>query len=160
MLNIQLICIGKLKEAYLRSACEEYCKRLTPFCRFTVTELKEARLPENPSEAQIAACLQEEGKGILARIPLQARVVAMCIEGEQRSSPQFSQLLAETMVRGFSTLVFVVGGSWGLSDAVKQRADIRLSVSKMTFPHQLFRVLLCEQVYRAFQILNDGKYHK
>lgn len=160
MLRVKLICIGKLKEGYLREACAEYQKRLSAFCRLEIEELPPARVPDAPSPAQLSAVLVQEGERILSRIPMGAYVYAMCVEGRQRSSEQFSAELERLAVRGVSCVCFVIGGSWGLSDAVKARAEERLSMSQMTFPHQLARVMLLEQVYRAFEIGSGGKYHK
>lgn len=160
MLRIKIVCIGKLKEPHLRDACAEYCKRLSAFCRLEIDELTPARVPDAPSDAQIAALLTEEGERMLARIPSGAYVYAMCIEGKQRPSEQFSAELQKLAVGGVSSVCFLVGGSWGLAEAVKARAQARLSMSKMTFPHQLARVMLLEQLYRAFEIGSGGKYHK
>ena len=158
MMQIDLITVGKLKERWLREAYAEYEKRLTRYCRLRLIELPEARLPESPTEGEIAAALQSEGKAILQSC--RGRIIAMCIEGKQHSSEEFSQLLSETALSGDSTVSFVIGSSFGLSDAVKQRADIRFSMSRMTFTHQIARVLLMEQLYRAFQIQSGGRYHK
>ena len=160
MLNVTVLCVGKLKEAYWRDACAEYAKRLSAFCRFQVVELEENRLSDKPSAAQIEAALNAEGKQMLAKIPSGASVFALCIEGKTYSSPQLSDLLEKTAVGGHSHIVFCIGSSFGLSPEVKNRADCRLSMSPMTFPHQLMRVILCEQLYRAMNILGGGKYHK
>lgn len=159
MLNIQLICIGKLKESYWREACAEYAKRLSAFCRFSILELPKSRLPDSPSPAQIEAALQEEGKTILSAAG-NAPLLALCIEGKTLSSEQLAEKIDAMAVNGASRLCFVIGSSFGLSETVKHTATFRLSMSPMTFPHQLARVMLCEQTYRAFQILNHGKYHK
>lgn len=160
MLNIQLICVGRLKEDYLRMAAAEYQKRLGAFCRLTVTELAPARLPENPNAAQIAAALADEGKRILALLTPQTGVIALCIEGKLLSSEALSETMQSFAVGGTGSLAFIIGGSHGLDPAVKQRARLRLSMSPMTFPHQLARVMLLEQIYRAFMIASGGKYHK
>ena len=160
MLRVKVICIGRLKEPYLRDACAEYQKRLSAFCRLEVEELAPARVPEASSDAQIAAALAQEGERILARIPSGAYVYAMCIEGKQRGSEQFSAELTRLTVEGVSSVCFLIGGSWGLSEVAKARAQARLSMSPMTFPHQLARVMLLEQLYRAFEIGSGGKYHK
>lgn len=160
MLHIKIICIGKLKEPYLREACAEYQKRLSAFCRLEIDELPAARMPDAPSAAQIDAALAQEGERILARIPSGAYVYAMCIEGAQRPSGQFSAELQKLAVGGVSSVCFLIGGSWGLSEAAKARAQKKLSMSQMTFPHQLARVMLLEQLYRAFEIGSGGKYHK
>ena len=159
MLTIQLICMGKLKESYWREACAEYAKRLSAFCRFSILELPESRLPDAPSPAQIEAALRDEGEKILAAAG-NAPLLTLCIEGKPLSSEQLAEKLNAMAVNGASRICFVIGSSFGLSDAVKRAAAFRLSMSSMTFPHQLARVMLCEQAYRAFQILNHGKYHK
>ena len=160
MLNVTVLCVGKLKEAYWRDACAEYEKRLKPFCRFTLIEVAEERLPDNPSAAQISATIEAEGKRLLERLPKDCAVIPMCIEGKELNSPSLAARLDKLAVEGTSHIAFVIGGSWGLSEAVKSRAALRLSMSPMTFPHQLARVMLLEQIYRAFQISSGGKYHK
>ena len=160
MQKITILCIGKLKEGYLRDACAEYAKRLSRYADFKIVELDEERLPESPSPAQIASTIRKEGERIISKIPQGATVVAMCIEGKQQSSEQLARTLQDYAVGGGSSVVFVIGGAWGLSDDVKSRASLRLSMSKMTFPHHLARVMLCEQIYRAYQINSGGKYHK
>ncbi|MGN0573800.1 MAG: 23S rRNA (pseudouridine(1915)-N(3))-methyltransferase RlmH [Acutalibacteraceae bacterium] len=160
MININIICIGKLKEEYLRSACSEYEKRLGAFCRLKITELTPARLPENPNPAQISAALSDESERILAKISPNEAVFALCIEGKELSSESFSKEIEKCAVSGFGSLCFIIGGSHGLSPEVKNRAKFRLSMSPMTFPHQLARVMLLEQIYRAFMISSGGKYHK
>ena len=160
MLTITLLCVGKMKEPYYEAAFAEYRKRLGACCRFSLTEIPEQRLPENPSEKEIAAALEKEAAEIEKRIPAQSVVVAMCVEGEQRSSPDFARAIAAWCNAGRSQLCFLIGGSCGLAERLKRRADLRLSVSKMTFPHHLFRVMLAEQLYRALNILDGGKYHK
>ena len=160
MLNINIICVGKLKEDYLRAACAEYQKRLGAFCRLNITELTPARLPENPNSSQIAAALADEGERILAKITNSDAVFAMCIEGKMLSSEALSAEIGKLGIDGFGSLCFIIGGSHGLDPRVKNRAKIRLSMSPMTFPHQLARVMLLEQIYRAFMISSGGKYHK
>lgn len=160
MKNITLLCIGRLKEKYLQDACAEYQKRLSGVCRLTVLELPAEKLPDAPSQKQIDAALAAEGKRILEKLPQNAAVITLCIEGKQLSSPEFSARLSDFALRGKSSIVFVVGGSFGLAASVKEKSDLRLSVSKMTFPHQLFRVMLLEQIYRAAQIESGTRYHK
>ncbi len=160
MLNITLACIGKLKETYLRDGVTEYVKRLTPYCKLNILELEESRMPDAPSDSQIASALAEEGKRILSKIPSTAHVIALCIEGSIISSEDFGQYLNKITVNGSSHIVLVIGGSWGLSPEVKKRADFKLSLSRMTFTHQIARMLILEQLYRAFQINHKGKYHK
>ena len=160
MLNVTLLCVGKLKEAYWRDACSEYAKRLGAFCKFRLVEVAEERLPDNPSNAQIATTIEMEGKRILDQIPTDSAVIPLCIEGKELDSPTLAARMQKMAVEGTSHIVFVIGGSWGLSETVKSRGNLRLSMSPMTFPHQLARVMVLEQVYRAFQISNGGKYHK
>ena len=160
MLNITLACIGKLKETYLRDGVTEYVKRLTPYCKLNILELEESRMPDTPSDSQIASVLADEGKRILSKIPATAHVIALCIEGSMISSEDFGQYLDKITVNGNSHIVLVIGGSWGLSPEVKKRADFKLSLSRMTFTHQIARMLILEQLYRAFQINHKGKYHK
>lgn len=161
MLKINIICIGKIKEKYFTDAVGEYAKRLTAFCKFSVVELNEERIRSNtPNEAQIAEVIEAEGRRILQKIGASDYLAAMCIEGKLLSSEELSETLDKAALSGKSTVDFIIGGSYGLSDEVKRRADLRLSMSKMTFPHQLARVILSEQIYRAFEISTNGKYHK
>lgn len=161
MIRVNIICIGKIKEKYFTDAVAEYAKRLALFCRFSVTELSEERIRSNsPNEAQINEVINAEGKRILQKIGQSDYAVAMCIEGKLLSSEELSRTLDSVSVGGFSTVDFIIGGSYGLSDEVKKRANLRLSMSKMTFPHQMARVMLTEQIYRAFEISTNGKYHK
>lgn len=160
MLHIDFICVGKLKEAFWREACAEYAKRLGAYCVLRIHEIKEERAPAEPSPAQISQILSEEGKRILAKIPQNSMVISLCIEGETMSSTAFARYLQKTTANGTSSISFIIGGSWGLSEEVKKASALKLSMSPMTFPHQLARVMWCEQLYRAFQICNDRKYHK
>ena len=158
MLAVNLICVGSLKERFWREACDEYIKRLSSFCRLTVIEVPEARLPERPSAAEIEKALEKEGGVILTKT--EGVRLPLCIEGEQLSSPALSSMISDFAVSGTSTLSFVIGGSFGLAEDVKKRGARRLSMSEMTFPHQLARVMFLEQLYRAFMIGANGKYHK
>lgn len=160
MLQISLLCIGNLKERYWREACAEYEKRLQGFCKLSIVECTETKIADNPSPAQIAQVVESEGKRLLSRLPSAGAVLPLCIEGKQLSSEGLSALLDQYALEGTSTVSFVIGGSHGLSDAVKARGNLRLSMSGMTFPHQLARVMLLEQIYRAFQISRGAKYHK
>ncbi len=160
MLTITLACVGKLKEAYWRDACAEYEKRLGAFCRLQIVEVAEERLPDTPSAAQITAAIEAEGGRLLSRIPAGASMIALCIEGKELSSEALSKQLTQWAVDGVSHIAFVIGGSYGLSDAVKRESRLRLSFSPMTFPHQLARILALEQIYRSFHIASGGKYHK
>lgn len=160
MMNIHIICLGKLKESYLREMSAEYVKRLGAFCKLSVTELTPVALPDSPSDSQISAALAQEAKTILSKIKPSDKVCALCIEGKLISSEKLSSTLESFAVSGNANVVFIIGSSCGLDGSVKQRADLRLSMSPMTFPHQLARVMLLEQIYRAFMISSGGKYHK
>ena len=161
MLNVNIITVGKLKENYLKMACDEYSKRLSAFCKLNIIELAESRLSDNPSEKEIAAALDSEAKAMQAKISGNGCYnIAMCIEGKQLSSEKLAEKLNDIPVSGKSTLNIIIGSSFGIADSVKKSADMRLSMSEMTFPHQLARVMVLEQVYRGFMILSGGKYHK
>lgn len=157
-MKINFIVIGKLKEEYLRSACGEYIKRLGRYCTIEVHELDECRLSDNPSEKEISAALKKEAAEI--RKFAAGMIIPLCIEGRQLSSEQLASEISSAGVNGFSTITFIIGSSFGLDDEIKSAGNMRLSMSKMTFPHQLARVMLLEQIYRAFQINTNGKYHK
>lgn len=160
MYKITVLCVGGLKERYWRDACAEYEKRLKPFCRFSIVEVAEERVPDKASPAQIKAVIDAEGERLLAKLDSASLPVALCIEGKEQSSEQLAATIEKAAVGGDGHLTFLIGGSWGLSDAVKAKARVQLSMSPMTFPHQLARVMLCEQLYRAMQILSGGQYHK
>ena len=160
MLSVRLICVGKLKEKFYREACAEYEKRLKNYCRLEVIELPEQRLPDRPAQAEIDAALRKEAADIRMKIPNGAMVVAMCIEGKTQSSENFARTLTDSMNHGVSQLCVLIGGSFGLDAALKRRATLRLSMSPMTFPHHLARVMVLEQLYRALNIAAGGKYHK
>lgn len=158
-MNITVICIGKLKEKYLKEAVSEYSKRLSRFVKLDIAELPDCKIPENASPAQERAVLDKEGEKILSRIKPDSYTVAMCIEGKQLSSTEFAGKLNQiSMVSG--NITFIIGGSLGLSDDVKKRADMHLSFGRITLPHQLMRVILLEQVYRGYKINNHEAYHK
>ncbi len=159
-MDVNIVCIGKLKEEYWRSACAEYAKRLSAFCRFSIIELAEARLPKDPAPGDIKRALSEEGARILERCPSGAWVAALCIEGDLLTSEKLAEKMASAAVSGRSTLCFVIGGSHGLAPEVTARADTKISMGRMTFPHQLARVMVCEQIYRGFSINSGSKYHK
>ena len=160
MLNIKIICVGKLKEKYWTEAAAEYHKRMTNLCRLEIDELPEARVPAEPTEAEAEAALHREGESILLRIPSGAVTVALCVEGKTVDSEGFSRFLEMCALKGKSKVCFLIGGSMGLHPEVKERADLRLSFSPMTFPHHLARIMLLEQLYRAFQISLGSRYHK
>ncbi len=158
MLEVKLVCVGKLKEAYWRDAVKEYAKRLSAFCRFSVVELEEARLPADPSPAEIAAALEKEADRILAAVG-KSRAFPLVIEGELLSSEALAKRIGDAANGGESSLAFLIGSSFGLSPRVKALGP-GVSMSRMTFPHQLARVMLAEQIYRAFTILHGSRYHK
>jgi len=153
MLRIRIICVGRLKERFYADAANEYVKRLAGYCKPEIAEVPESSL-------QAASALEKEGSAIRARVPAGARTIALCIEGAELDSQGLSRLLAGCAGSGESRLCFIIGGSRGLHDSIKAEADVRLSMSKMTFPHNLARVMLLEQLYRAFKIAEGGKYHK
>lgn len=159
MATIKFITIGTLKEEYLREAVKEYEKRLSGFCRVEQVNLKEAKLPNDPGEGDIKRALAEEAKAILSAMPERSYKIAMCVEGKQFSSEELAAKL-ESAFSAANEICFVIGSSHGLDDSVKNAADLKLSVSKMTFPHQLMRVLLIEGVYRCMNIIKGTKYHK
>lgn len=159
MMSVNIVCVGKLKEKYLKEGCEEYIKRLSAYSKVTVTEVAEERCGDNPSDTQIKNVIAKEGERIISKIPKGAFVIPMCIEGREYSSPEFSALIENVSMTN-SCVCFVIGGSFGLSDSVKSLGKIKLSFGKMTLPHQLARLVLLEQVYRAFSISNNSKYHK
>ena len=160
MLNIKIIATGSLKEGYLREAVAEYRKRLGAWAKVEEIELKEEKLPENPSQTQIELALQKEAKAIFEKISTKTYVIAMCVEGKQLSSEELSSKLEEITSSGKSEIAFIIGSSYGLDPSVKSRADFKFSISKLTFPHQLLRVILYETTYRSLSILNGTKYHK
>lgn len=160
MFSITVLAVGKLKEAFFLKACEEYRKRLGSYCSISIVELPENRLSDRPSAGEIEAALLREAEEIEKRIPKNAFFVVCTPEGRQLSSEEFAEKLASLKKNGHSSVCFLVGGSFGIASSLKKKADFRLSISKMTFPHHLFRVLLLEQIYRAESIQAGTKYHK
>lgn len=161
MLNIRIISVGKLKERFYIDAANEYIKRLAGYCKTETVEIPEYRLPtERAARAQIESALEKECAAINGKLPDGALTIALCVEGRELDSPGLAEVLSECAGSGASRLCFIIGGSFGLHENVKDRADIKLSLSKMTFPHNLARVVLLEQLYRAFKIIEGGKYHK
>lgn len=161
MMNVNLITVGKLKESYFREACAEYSKRLKAFCRLNIVELAESRLADDPSEKEIKAALSAEGKAMRNYLTgKDCFNIALCIEGTKMSSEKLAEKLRDVSVSGKSTVNFIIGSSFGIDDEIKKMCGLKLSMSDMTFPHMFARVMLLEQVYRAFQIQNGGKYHK
>ncbi len=160
MLGVTILAVGKMKEKFLTDAVEEYAKRLSAYCRFEVVEVRDEKTPENPTETEKNMILDREAEQILQKIPKGAKVVSLCVEGKQMSSHKFAEMISDFTVKGYSKIVFVIGGSMGLSEKVKKISDMRLSFSEMTFPHMLMRVILAEQLYRGFTILSGKTYHK
>lgn len=159
-MNITVICLGKLKEKYLKDAVNEYVKRLSAYGKPEIIELSPVRLSDNPSEAEIENALAKEAEEIKKKIPNGSYTFALCIEGKEQSSKGFAKTIKAATLNGKSNLTFIIGSSFGMAEEIKKSADCRLSFSPMTFPHQLMRVMLLEQIYRAFQINTNGKYHK
>lgn len=159
MVGLKIITVGTLKEGYLRDAAAEYEKRLGGFCRFSSVTLKEEKLPDSPSEGEIRTALRKESERILAEMPKKAYKIAMCVEGKQLSSEELAEKLGD-ISSTHGEICIVIGSSHGLDDSVKNACDMRLSVSRLTFPHQLMRVILLEAVYRGFNILKGTRYHK
>ena len=160
MQRVTLICVGKLKEKFYQEACAEYIKRLSRHCRLEIWELPEQKLPDAPSPAQIQQALEREAEAVREKLPAGALLAALCIEGTLCSSEELARRLADWGNQGEKRLVFLIGGSHGLHPSLKEAARFRLSMSPMTFPHHLARVMLLEQLYRGYQILEGVKYHK
>ena len=160
MQRVTVLCVGKLKEKFYADAAAEYVKRLSRYCRLELLELPEERLPEAPSPAQIEAALAKEAAAVRGKLPAGCVLIALCIEGELRSSEALARLMADWGSQGAGHLVFLIGSSFGLHPSLKAEARLKLSMSPMTFPHHLARVMLLEQIYRAYQISAGTKYHK
>ncbi|MCU6703278.1 Ribosomal RNA large subunit methyltransferase H [uncultured Clostridium sp.] len=160
MLSIYLVCVGRLKERFYQDACAEYLKRLSPYCKLTLLELPEERLPQTPSQGQIDAALEKEGQAIRSKLPPNTSLVCLCVEGRLRSSEELASLVQTWEHNSAKHLAFVIGGSFGLAESLKAEAWVRLSMSPMTFPHHLARVMVLEQLYRAFKINEGSNYHK
>lgn len=160
MLSVKFICVGRMREKFYMDAFEEYAKRLQSYCKLQLAEPPEVKLGESPSAKEIEAALNKESASILAAIPPDAYVVALCVEGRSMPSEGIARLISDRENSGKPKLCFIIGGSFGLADAVKARADLKLSMSPMTFPHHLARVMLVEQLYRGFKINEGSRYHK
>lgn len=160
MLKITIVCVGKIKESFYTQAIAEYAKRLSGYCKLDIVELNDEKTPDNSSEQQNMRIKDKEGERILSAIKEDAFVIALAIEGKMLDSVELSQKIDSLAIGGASNITFVIGGSLGLSHNVLNRADYKLSFSKMTFPHQLMRVILLEQIYRAFRIMKNEPYHK
>ncbi|MFZ5353966.1 MAG: 23S rRNA (pseudouridine(1915)-N(3))-methyltransferase RlmH [Bacillota bacterium] len=158
-MNIAVIAVGKLKEKYIREAVAEYAARLSKYCRLDIVEVPDEKAPENLSAAQELIIKEKEGQAVLRHIKEDTYVIALAIQGKLLSSEKLADLINDLGIRGRSSIAFIIGGSLGLSDEVLKRADYQLSFSPMTFPHQLMRVILLEQVYRGFRIIRGEPYH-
>ena len=160
MVEILLICVGKNKEKFYRDAVSEYIKRLSSFCRINIMELQEAKLSAEPTDKDIEKALSKEAEEIIKILKKEQYVISLCIEGKHFSSAAFADSIQHVFLSGKSKIVFIIGGSYGLSQSIKERSDLKMSLSELTFPHHLARVVLVEQIYRAFTITEGIKYHK
>lgn len=159
-MKITILCVGKVKEKFYRDAIMEFSKRLSRYCKLEILEVADEKTQEEASENEIRMVKEKEGERLLKNIKEDAYVVCLCINGKQLDSEELSEKVEKLGVQGTSHIYFVIGGSLGLSESVIKRADFKLSFSKMTFPHQLMRVILLEQIYRAYRIMNNEPYHK
>ncbi|NLG05330.1 MAG: 23S rRNA (pseudouridine(1915)-N(3))-methyltransferase RlmH [Clostridia bacterium] len=159
-MNITIICVGKLKESYFKDAVNEYSKRLSKYCKLKVLEVSDEKTVENASEILCDQIMQKEGNRILSLVRDDAYVVTLEIKGKKYHSVEFADMIEQKGIRGISHITFIIGGSLGLHSSVSKRADEKISFSDMTFPHQLMRVILLEQIYRAYRIMNHEPYHK
>ncbi len=160
MLNIKIICVGKLRERFYIDAFNEYARRLSAYCKFECAELNETKLGDKPSDKEIENALVRESADIEKAIPKDAYVIAMCVGAKQLKSEELAQKINSLALSGRGKICFIIGGSFGMAESVKQRADMRLGMSEMTFPHHLARVVLTEQIYRSFKIIEGSRYHK
>ena len=160
MLNIKLICVGRLREKFYIDAFDEYARRLSAYCKFECVELNEVKLGDKPSDKEIENALVRESADIEKAIPKDAYVIAMCVGAKQLKSEELAQKINSLASSGRGKICFIIGGSFGMAESVKKRADMRLGMSAMTFPHHLARVMLTEQIYRSFKIIEGSRYHK
>lgn len=159
-MNINIIAVGKIKEKYIQMGIDEFKKRLSRYCSLNIIEVNDEKAPENLSEREMELVKQKEGERILSKIPLNSYVIALAIEGKSLSSEEFSEKIRSLMIDSINNITFIIGGSLGLSKEVLDKSHFKLSFSKMTFPHQLMRLILLEQIYRAFKIMKNEPYHK
>ena len=159
-MKITILCVGKVKEKFYRDAIDEFAKRLSRYCKLEITEVADEKTEETASETEIRIIKAKEGERLLKNIKEDAYVVCLCINGKQLDSEELSEKIEKLGIQGTSHIYFVIGGSLGLADEVVKRANFKLSFSKMTFPHQLMRVILMEQIYRSYRIMNHEPYHK
>ena len=160
MLNIKFICVGKLRERFYIDAFNEYARRLSAYCKFECAELNETKLGAKPSDKEIENAVVRESADIEKAIPKDAYVIAMCVGAKQLKSEELAQKINSLALSGRGKICFIIGGSFGMAESVKERADMRLGMSEMTFPHHLARVMLTEQIYRSFKIIEGSRYHK
>lgn len=160
MLNVKFICVGKLRERFYIDAFNEYARRLSAYCKFECAELNETKLGDKPSDKEIENALVRESADIEKAIPKDAYVIAMCVGAKQLKSEELAQKINSLALSGRGKICFIIGGSFGMAESVKQRADMCLGMSEMTFPHHLARVMLTEQIYRSFKIIGGSRYHK
>ena len=160
MIKIKIIAPGRLKEKYLRDALEEYIKRLSSYAKTEIIELDPVRLPDKPTRPQIEKALLDEAEMIKKRITKDSFITALCIEGREFTSEEFAEQIEQNIDKGIGNITFIIGSSYGLHPSIKDIADMKLSFSRMVFPHQLFRVMLLEQIYRSFKIIQGSDYHK
>ena len=160
MLNIKFICVGKLRERFYIDAFNEYARRLSAYCKFECAELNETKLGDKPSDKEIENALVRESADIEKAIPKDAYVIAMCVGAKQLKSEELAQKINSLALSGRGKICFIIGGSFGMAESVKQRADMLLGMSEMTFPHHLARVMLTDQIYRSFKIIEGSRYHK
>ncbi len=158
-MNINIISVGKIKEKYFTAAIDEYAKRLSRFVKLNITEVQDEKIPDNASGKEMELVKEKEGAKILAKLPQNSFVVTLCIEGKELSSEELAEKISDISMTS-SNITFIIGGSLGLADTVKCKSNLRLSFGRMTLPHQLMRVVLLEQIYRAFKINNNESYHK
>ena len=159
-MNISIIAVGKIKEKYIQEGIKEFSKRLSRYCNLKITEVEDEKAPENLSDKEKEAVKEKEGLKILSKIPQNSFIISLEIQGREISSEELSKKMEDIMVSGINDITFVIGGSLGLSDEVRSKSNFKLSFSKMTFPHQLMRLILLEQIYRAWKIMKDEPYHK
>jgi len=159
-MNITILSVGKIKEKYIKLGIDEFSKRLSRYCKLSMVEVPDEKTPDNASEKEMEIIKDKEGKLILSKLKDSMYVIALDLQGEMKTSEQFAKELSQLALRGNSNIAFLIGGSLGLSDEVKKRADAKLCFSKMTFPHQLFKLILLEQIYRTYRINNNEPYHK
>ena len=159
-MKITVLCVGKVKEKFYRDAIDEFSKRLSRYCKLEIVEVNDEKTEEQASETEIRLVKEKEGERLLKNIKDEAYVITLCIDGKQLDSEELSEKMEKLGIQGMSHIYFIIGGSLGLADAVIKRADYKLSFSKMTFPHQLMRVILLEQIYRGYRIMNHEPYHK